>query len=66
MLQALIGCAVLAGMFLLVPGFTWLATGSWRRALESAKGYGVVCLILFVIPMALGLVAAVVSLLLQH
>lgn len=50
--------AVLAGFFLLVPGIAWLSTGSWRQALDAAKGYGWVCLILFVIPAALGGIVA--------
>ena len=65
-LRALITVAVLAGFFLLVPGLVWLSTGSRREAIESAKGYGWVVLILFIIPGALGCVVAGISLLLRH
>lgn len=64
--QALIGCAVLVALFLLVPGIVWLSTGSRRQAMEAARGYGVVCLILFVIPSALGCLVAGISLLIQR
>lgn len=66
MLQGLITVAVLAGFFLLVPGIVWISTGSRGQAMEAAKGYGWVCLILFVIPGLLGCLVAGVSLLLPH
>lgn len=65
LLQAVLLVAVLAGFFLLVPGIVWLSTGSRLQAMEAAKGYGRVVLILFVIPGALGCVVAGVSLLFQ-
>jgi hypothetical protein len=46
--------AALLGLFAIVPLFTRLATGSWRRTWEATKGYAVVIAILFVIPMAIG------------
>lgn len=66
MAQAFKLVAVLAGFFLLVPGFIWLTSGSRREAVESAKGYGWVVLILFVIPGALGGIVAGISLLFPH
>lgn len=64
MLKILEFVAALLGFFLLVPGIVWISTGSRRQAVEAAKGYGWVVLILFVIPGALGCVVAGVSLLL--
>lgn len=63
-LRALILVVSLAGFFLLVPGIVWLSTGSRRQAMEAARGYGWVVLILFVIPGAIGGVIAAFSLLL--
>jgi len=45
--------ALITALFLLVPAFAWL-TGGRREAWTAAKGFGVVCLILFVIPGAVG------------
>lgn len=63
MLKSLELIAALLGFFLLVPGVVWVSTGSWRQTVEAAKGYGLVVLILFGIPAALGgIVAAVIAL----
>jgi len=45
--------ALIAALFALVPGFAWM-TGDRRDAWVAAKGFGVVCLVLFVIPGAIG------------
>lgn len=58
MIYALELIAALAGFFLLVPGVVLISTGSWRSAVEAAKGYGMVWLVLFVIPGAIGGVIA--------
>lgn len=62
MVQALKLIAVLLGLFAIVPLFTLLATGSWKQAVEAAFGYGVVLLIVMVIPMSVGLLVALVGL----
>lgn len=63
MLKSLELIAALVGFFLLVPGIVWLSTGSRSQAVEAAKGYGWVVLILFGVPAALGgIVAGVIAL----
>lgn len=54
--------AALLGLFMIVPFVTLLATGSWRRTWEAIKGYSVVLALVMGIPMAIGLVIAVVGL----
>lgn len=62
MIQALKLVAALLGLFMIVPLVARMGTGSWARAREATKGYGVVLLIVMVIPMAIGAVIAVVGL----
>jgi hypothetical protein len=54
--------AALLGLFMIVPLVTLLATGSWRRTWEAIKGYSVVLALVMGIPMAIGAVMAMVSL----
>lgn len=63
MSQTFLLLAALLGLFLIVPAVTWLATRSWSRTKEAAKGYGIVLGIVLYGPLALGaLVAWVMSL----
>lgn len=50
--------AALAGMLALVPLSTLAATGSWAATWRTIREYGFVLMILFVIPMAAGLLIA--------
>lgn len=54
MSQTFLLLAALLGLFLIVPAVTWIATGSWSRAKEAAKGYGLVLGIVLYGPLALG------------
>lgn len=47
---------------MIVPLTTLLFTGSWRRTWEATKGYAVVLGVVIFIPMAVGAVMALVSL----
>ena len=54
----------MAGLFSIVPLATWAATGSWRRALEAAKGYGVMWLFMggvMAVGGVIGLIAAALT-----
>ena len=56
--------AGMAGLFSIVPLATWAATGSWRRALEAAKGYGVMWLFMsgiMAVGGVIGLIAAALT-----
>jgi hypothetical protein len=50
----LLWLAAMLGMLSLVPLSAWLATGRWSACVQCAKEYGVVLLILFVIPIVCG------------
>jgi hypothetical protein len=64
MRQSLLFIAGLAGLFSIVPLATWAATGSWRRALEAARGYGALWLAmggLAAVGAVIGLIAAALT-----
>ena len=53
----------MAGLFSIVPLATWAATGSWRHALEAAKGYGVMWLFMGGVMAVGGLIGLISALL---
>lgn len=62
MLQAFEFVLTIAGLLLIVPAVTLIATRNWSRTWEATRGYATVLFILIGLPALIGCVIAVLGL----